>query len=172
MADSSLPAVPRRKMGRPTKLTETMAAHVVWLARRGFTNAEIATLKDVTEETVSNWKSSPDFFHFLNTSKKVADQVVARSLYERAVGYDHPEDKVFCEPKTGKVTTVRIVKHEPPDVTACIFWLKNRDRANWRDTPPADAPRPQPIALVVNVNGAEQAQPFLELFQNGHAQSP
>jgi hypothetical protein len=25
------------------------------------------------------------------------------------------------------------VEHVPPDVTACIFWLKNRDPAHWRD---------------------------------------
>jgi hypothetical protein len=25
------------------------------------------------------------------------------------------------------------VEHVPPDVTAAIFWLKNRDPAHWRD---------------------------------------
>ena len=25
------------------------------------------------------------------------------------------------------------VEHVPPDVTACIFWLKKRDPAHWRD---------------------------------------
>jgi hypothetical protein len=31
------------------------------------------------------------------------------------------------------VTRVPIVEHVPPDVTAQIFWLKNRDPAHWRD---------------------------------------
>jgi hypothetical protein len=26
------------------------------------------------------------------------------------------------------------VEHVPPDVTACIFWLKNRDPRHWRDS--------------------------------------
>jgi hypothetical protein len=26
------------------------------------------------------------------------------------------------------------VEHVPPDVTACIFWLKNRDPQHWRDS--------------------------------------
>jgi hypothetical protein len=26
------------------------------------------------------------------------------------------------------------VEHVPPDTTAAIFWLKNRDPKNWRDT--------------------------------------
>ena len=25
------------------------------------------------------------------------------------------------------------IEHVPPDVTACIFWLKNRDPQHWRD---------------------------------------
>jgi hypothetical protein len=25
------------------------------------------------------------------------------------------------------------LEHVPPDVTACIFWLKNRKPADWRD---------------------------------------
>jgi hypothetical protein len=28
------------------------------------------------------------------------------------------------------------VEHVPPDVTACIFWLKNRDPQHWRDSQP------------------------------------
>ena len=31
------------------------------------------------------------------------------------------------------MTRVPIVEHVPPDVTAQIFWLKNRDPAHWRD---------------------------------------
>jgi hypothetical protein len=26
------------------------------------------------------------------------------------------------------------IEHVPPDVTACIFWLKNRDPQHWRDS--------------------------------------
>jgi hypothetical protein len=62
----------------------------------------------------------------------VADARVERSLYSRAVGYSFNSEKVFCN-KEGEVTRVPIVEHVPPDVTACIFWLKNRDPAHWRD---------------------------------------
>jgi hypothetical protein len=40
--------------------------------------------------------------------------------------------KIFCD-RNGNVTKVLYVEHVPPDVTACIFWLKNRDPAHWRD---------------------------------------
>jgi hypothetical protein len=29
---------------------------------------------------------------------------------------------------------VPYVEHAPPDVTTCIFWLKNRDPEHWRDS--------------------------------------
>ena len=32
--------------------------------------------------------------------------------------------------KNGNVTKVPYVEHVPPDLTACIFWLKNRDPAH------------------------------------------
>ena len=41
----------------------------------------------------------------------------------------------FCD-KNGKVTRVPYREHVPPDVTACIFWLKNRK-------PPGGANRAQ-----------------------------
>jgi hypothetical protein len=35
--------------------------------------------------------------------------------------------------KKGNVTKAPYREHVPPDVTACIFWLKNRNPAQWRD---------------------------------------
>jgi hypothetical protein len=63
------------------------------------------------------------------------------SLYNRANGYSYDAEKIFCD-KNGKVTRVPYREHVPPDVTACIFWLKNRDPAHthsaWRATPRPD----------------------------------
>jgi hypothetical protein len=42
--------------------------------------------------------------------------------------------KIFRD-KNGNVTKVPSVEHVPPDVTACIFWMKNRDPQHWRDSP-------------------------------------
>src|SRR6516164_8171136 len=49
------------------------------------------------------------------TGKAPANERVIVSLYQRALGYN----------QNGK--------HYPADVTACIFWLKNRLPAEWRD---------------------------------------
>src|SRR4029077_16839156 len=55
-----------------------------------------------------------------------------RSLYQRAVGYSYDAVKIFCD-KNGNVTKLPYQEHVPPDLAACIFWLKNRDPARWRD---------------------------------------
>jgi hypothetical protein len=103
------------------------------MARRGFTRSEIAELLEVNRVTLRRWEATyPELAAALSKGSRVADDRVVRSLYERAVGYSFESEKVFCN-KDGVVTRVPCIEHMPPDVTACIFWLKNRDKANWRD---------------------------------------
>lgn len=168
----------KRARGAPSKLTPQMAAHIHVLSRRGFTEAEIAELKGITPQTLANWKADPAFFDFLKSAKAVADSWVERSLYERAVGYDHPEDKIFCDTGTGKVTTVRTIKHVPPDVTAQIFWLKNRKRLEWRErtAEEAESSKTPRLAFIVNVNGTPERmapEQFADLMdQHGRSHAP
>jgi hypothetical protein len=58
---------------------------------------------------------------------------VKRSLYSRAVGYNYEATKIFMPAGHTKPVCARYIEHVPPDVTACIFWLKNRDPEHWRD---------------------------------------
>ncbi len=56
---------------------------------------------------------------------------VARSRYERAVGYSCTvERKVLHE---GKERTLKNLVHYPLDTRACIFWLRNRRRDAWSE---------------------------------------
>lgn len=121
----------KRKAGQPTKLTHTMAAHIDMLSRRGFTDLEISQIKNISESTLTKWKQNPEFFTFLKRAKTQADGNVSRSLYERATGYTC--DDVVVTNFQGCVTLTPIKKHYPPDVTAGIFWLKNRDSDSWKD---------------------------------------
>jgi hypothetical protein len=74
----------------------------------------------------------PDFCQALKAGKKVADDRVENALYRRAVGFSHDGVKIFCDKDNG-VTQVPFMEQYPPDTTACIFWLKNRRREEWRD---------------------------------------
>lgn len=122
-----------KKTGRPSKLTPELALKIFVLSRKGLKDEEIAHIFDVRTRTIHNWKKDPDFFHSLKENKEYADAMMERSLYERGMGYEHEEDEIFCHPKTGKVTVVKIVKHYAPDPTSIIFWLKNRKPKEWRD---------------------------------------
>jgi hypothetical protein len=55
-------------------------------------------------------------------------------LYERAIGYNYEAVKIFMPANREKPVIVPYIEHVPPDVTACIFWLKNRDPQHWRDS--------------------------------------
>jgi hypothetical protein len=54
-------------------------------------------------------------------------------LYQRAVGYHYDAVKIFMPAGATKPIYAPYVEHVPPDTTAAIFWLKNRDPAHWRD---------------------------------------
>jgi len=124
-------AKPKNLGGRPTKYSENKAA-IELLARRGFTDREMATCLQVTEQTFNNWKKRyPKFFESLKANKDIADASVERSLYERACGYSHPDAHISNY--QGKITVTDITKHYAPDPTSMIFWLKNRQPTKWRD---------------------------------------
>jgi hypothetical protein len=57
-----------------------------------------------------------------------------RSLYERANGYNYQAVKIFMPANRQKPVYAPYIEHVPPDVTAGIFWMKNRDPQHWRDS--------------------------------------
>jgi hypothetical protein len=59
---------------------------------------------------------------------------VERSLYHRAVGYNYKAVKIFMPANRSKPVYAPYIEHVPPDVTAGIFWMKNRDPQHWRDS--------------------------------------
>lgn len=102
------------------------------LAELGATDREVAEFFGVTERTLYRWQHEhPALCHALKVGKEVADDRVEKSLYRRAIGYSH--DAVKIMQFQGEEVVVPYVEHSPPDVTACIFWLKNRRKEQWRD---------------------------------------
>ena len=121
------------KAGQPTKFNAKVEKQILCMALKSFTDVEMADILNITEATLTHWKKAhPKFFTSVKEAKKEADASVVKSLHERAVGYSIEEDKVFCNSE-GDVTTVKTIKHYPPDPTSMIFWLKNRQPKEWRD---------------------------------------
>lgn len=137
--------------GRPSKFFELDLKQVKILIQRGFTNQQIAEFFNISVDSLSEWqKRYPKFSAALKGWKKEADEKVERCLYERATGFEYDEI-VYEKSKTGGLSigikdeeiedikhsdcykTKIIVKKVVPDVTAQIFWLKNRQPERWRD---------------------------------------
>lgn len=119
-------------MARPSKYKPEFAQQAAKLCALGATDAQLADFFEVAVSTVALWKvEHSEFSDALKLAKAKADESVEQSLYRRAMGYEH--DEVDIRVVAGEVIQTPIRKHYPPDTTACIFWLKNRKPAEWRD---------------------------------------
>lgn len=122
----------KRSVGRPTKYKDEYYIQVEKLCKLGATDKEIAEFFDVDEATINRWKIDHiEFCESIKKGKTLADAEVASKLYHRATGYEHPETDIRV--LEGQITKTEITKHYPPDTTAAIFWLKNRQPQTWRD---------------------------------------
>ena len=118
--------------GAPTQYKPEYEDQGYKLALLGATDKQMADFWGVTEQTVNNWKiKHPEFFESIKRGKLSADSEVAQSLYHRALGYTHPETKVFQN--DGAIITHEVLRHYPPDTGAAMAWLKNRQPDKWRD---------------------------------------
>lgn len=98
-------------------------------ARDGLTDEQIAHNMGISITSLYKYKKEyPQFAKALKKGKAVIDYEVESSLLKRAMGYEY-EEKTYEE----GVLTKRVVKQQAPDVTAQIFWLKNRKPKEWRD---------------------------------------
>ena len=100
-----------KRTGRKSKYAEFVERKGLVLvegwARDGLTDDQIAHNIGISRATYYDWKNKhPDFLDALKRSKEVADYEVESALFKKA--------------KLG-------------DVTAQIFWLKNRRPDKWRD---------------------------------------
>lgn len=107
--------------------------------RDGVIERDICTKLGVSEVTFNKWKHDyASIVEVLKRGKAISDAVVVSKLYARAVGYEYDEVRTeTIVTETGielnvlKETITK--KHVLPDVTAQIFWLKNRMSNDWRD---------------------------------------
>lgn len=139
----------KKKSGRPTSYDPKYAKKAGELCReKGYTDKNLAIHFKVSEATINRWKN--EFCEFCESLKKGKDdfdsRVVEQSLLKRAVGYNYVETTRELQTDSGEVfdddseisiqtlvVTKKVNKHMAPDVTAQIFWLKNRKPQRWSD---------------------------------------
>lgn len=118
-------------------------------ARDGMTDKGIAQKLGIGKTTFYDYlKKYPNFSESIKEGKKPVDVMVENSLLQRAIGYKTkktktvelttPEEIKKAEENNLEVKKVvlrqEVLEYEViPDVTAQIFWLKNRLPKKWRD---------------------------------------
>lgn len=118
--------------GRPSSYKPEYADQARKLCELGATDYELAQFFDVDTATIYRWRNTKeDFCEAVTCGKDKADERVARSLFNRAVGYTFESEKVFNN--RGEIVRAKTTEHVPPDPAAAMNWLKNRQPGTWRD---------------------------------------
>lgn len=126
---------------------DRLALLAAW-ARDGMTDDQLCD-KDhlaISRTTLWQWrKDHPKIANALKINKEIADIRVENALYKRALGYTAQVRKTFKVRRVKYSADGRKISEEerlevgvdevhiPADVTAQIYWLKNRRPEQWRD---------------------------------------
>jgi hypothetical protein len=118
--------------GRPTTYKPENAEIARQACMIGATNDTLAERFEVCRRTIDNWIATiPEFSAAVRQGREVADGSVVSALFARATGMEQKMTKVFCH--RGQPVTANYTVQLPPDVRACIFWLRNRRPEQWRE---------------------------------------
>lgn len=111
------------------------------------TDDEVARVLDVSRSTIDAWAEAiPEFREARARGKEHTDAQVKAALFKRAIGYTATKEKVVGF--EGQFWTEEYREHVAGDVTAQIFWLCNRDRANWRQRQTTEHELSKPLTLA------------------------
>ena len=120
----------KNKGGRPTRSKKDYNEQARKLCLLGSTDESLADFFDVSVTTLNTWKKThKEFLLSIKAGKQVADANVADALYNRAIGFSHPDDHISNF--QGQITVTPTTKHYPADTGAAFIWLKNR--GGWKD---------------------------------------
>jgi transcriptional regulator with XRE-family HTH domain len=134
------------KVGRPTKYRAEYAEQVFKLCLLGATDEQLADFFGVAVSTIYEWTNGEaEFSEARRKGKEEADANVAQALYHRALGYTHPEEKIFHS--DGDIIRADTIKYYPPDTAAAFIWLKNR--AGWVDKKEITGADGGPVQITV-----------------------
>jgi hypothetical protein len=123
-----------KKPGRPTKYSDELTAKIVDLATKTENEEELAHLAGISPRTLYYWKTRhAAFLQMMLKARGTAVKLVEVSLFQRAIGYSHPETQAFCNVGTGgEIRTIEVERHYPPDTKAAVEFLARYGGKRWR----------------------------------------
>ena len=123
------------RVGRATSFDFRTIPIIRGMALSGSSDKQIAEFLGISPKTFEYWAGHiPLLVGALKDGRQFANANVAKSLYRQAVGYTIPEEKIFYDSKRGRAVRVRGKKFYAPNPVPGIFWMKNKDPDNWKDT--------------------------------------
>lgn len=114
-------------------------------ARDGLTDEQIAHNMGIHRDTLNQWKKKYSVISdTLKKGKEIVDIQVENALFKKALGIKETVKKAIKVREVKYDEGKRVSEKEhieyvdeevfvPPDTTAQIFWLKNRQPDKWRD---------------------------------------
>jgi len=134
-------------MNKSNKQDFSIEKIICRLAELGLDENEICFSLDLKKKEFSELKEKREIKTALDKGLENCARKVEQALYQRAVGFEYEEtvtsekpeaktahsNKTASEVGSAKSSSKLTLKTVIPDVTACIFWLKNRLPDKWRD---------------------------------------
>lgn len=133
-------------MGRKTGYDKSMCDKAYELASKGLSDKKIAKSLQVGLTAFYDYKNKfPEFSEAIKKGKKPANSEVEAALFKKCTGFIVKVQKAFKVKnieysesgkkisETEEVVLVEEDQYIPPDTTAQIFFLKNRESEEWKD---------------------------------------
>lgn len=118
-----------------TRYRVEYAGLIALAVQMGATQPEICSQLGITRQQLWRWerkyRSLADALKVAREDETVRDRRAVDTLYSMAMGYSLMDTDFRVV--DGQVYITEYIKHIPPNVTALIFWLKNRIPDKWRD---------------------------------------
>jgi hypothetical protein len=122
------------RTGRPTLYRPELCELARRLALLGLNQSEMADALNVDVGTLIEWKARHrEFREAIQRGGVHADAHMADSLYHRGLGYQHEAVRIFMPAGAEAPVYAPYVERYPPDTTAALRWLMNRQPELWRE---------------------------------------
>ncbi len=101
------------------------------ILRLAGSDGDVAEALGVDVSAIEDWKRDyPEFRAACDRGRAQANSGPQRSLFRRAVGYDHDVEKVMKKGSRAYLVSTR--EHVKPELGACRLWLMNRRPEKWK----------------------------------------